>query len=197
MVSLTENAELLLEEQAGYVKYSGADLSQCCNSLHNITESLSLLSASLEAVADDDFDDEEARKWVELKERAAHEYFVDLISSRFPSARQDLVRALGQSNWDRYNHIQKLRMSVINEPVQASIKKARSEFHDSGMGSSAPTQSVMGISRSEYAATVVSSRAEASHRRLPVLPEMARSGLPFECEVCNRRLLIKRSKQWK
>lgn len=195
--SLTEDARLLLEEPSDTVKYSGEDLKSCCISLENTIEGLKLLSSSLEAIADDDFDDEEARAWVELKDRTAYEYFADLISSRFPSADQKLAQALGQSNWDRYQYIQRLRKSAADQPDHVGNDKARSEFHDSGIGGSAPAQSVIADDHLAYAATVVSSRAESSHSRLPPLPEVARSGLPFECEVCNRRLQIKRTKQWK
>ncbi|KAF2438858.1 hypothetical protein P171DRAFT_370916 [Karstenula rhodostoma CBS 690.94] len=198
IISLTEDARLLLDEPSDTVKHNG-DITQLCVSLQNITEGLTVLSSSLGAIADDEFDEEEARAWVQLKDRAAHEYFVDLISARFPSARQQLVQSLGQSNWDRYNYLQRLRDSAANKPDKARADKARSEFHDSGIGSSAPSQSVMGHDhhQPDYAATVVSSRAESSHKRLPPLPEVARFGAPFECEVCGRWMHITRTKEWK
>ncbi|OAG06641.1 uncharacterized protein CC84DRAFT_1257937 [Paraphaeosphaeria sporulosa] len=201
VVSLTEDARLLLEEPPDTVEYRGVDLKQLCISLQNITQGLTVLSSSLEAIAEDEIDDEEVRAWVQLKDRAAHEHFVDLISSRFPSANQELVQALGQSNWDRYNYVQRLRNSAANEPDQARTDKARSEFHDSGLGSSAPPQSVMGSescpAQADYAAPIVSSRAESSHKRLPPLPEVARSGTPFECDICSRWVNITRTKDWK
>lgn len=161
-------------------------------------DSLKILGSSLDFVADDEFDDEESKVWGQLQDRSAHEYFVDLISSRFPLASNQLVQALGQSNWDRYNHVKTLRESAIEEPGVISGEKAISEFHDSGIGTSAAAQSSLGReTRSEYAATVVSSRAESSHKRLPPLPEAGRSGEAFKCEVCNRKVQIQRTREWK
>lgn len=195
MVSLTEDARLLLAEPLEPPNYDGEDIEGLCLGLRNTIESLQTLSSSLEAIADDGLHDEEARAWVQLKDRAAHEYFVDLISTRFPSANQQLVQALGQSNWDRYNYVQKLRESSYTDVVV--VDKAKSEFYDSGIGSSAPLQSIILSSVQDYAATIMSSRAESSHKRLPLLPTGARSGEPFECEICHREVRIKRTREWK
>jgi hypothetical protein len=195
--SLTENAKLLLDEPMQAAAYDGENIERLFTSLQNIIESLTVLGPSLGSVAYDDSDEEDTRASMQLKDRDAHEYFVDLISSRFPSASQQLVQALGQSNWDRYKYIQKLHENGPDEQTVIRNKEARSEFQDSGIGSSAPAQSVIVNDRLDYAATVVSSRAEASHKRLPPLPEFARSGLPFECEICSRRIRITRTKQWK
>jgi hypothetical protein len=160
-------------------------------------DSLKILGSSLDFVADDEIDDEESKVWNQLQDRAAHEYFADLISSRFPLASIQLVQSLGQSNWDRYNYLTGLRKSAIEESDVISGEKALSEFHDSGIGTSAAQSSLGRETRSEYAATVVSSRAESSHKRLPPLPEAGRSGEAFECEVCNRKVQIQRTREWK
>lgn len=191
---LIENAKLLLVDPIQQPDYEGQTIERLCDSLRNMIESLIILGPSLEAIADDETDDEEARAWVELQDRAAHEYFVDLISLRFPSADHQLVQALGRSNWDRYNHVQRLR-ERINE--QTGTEKARSEFHDSGVGSSAPAQQSDRQANLDYAATIISSRAETSHKRMPPLPAIARTGVPFRCEICSRSVLISRTKMWK
>jgi hypothetical protein len=195
--SLTETARLLLDEPMQAATYEGENIERLFTSLQNIIQSLIVLAPSLDSIADDESEEEDTRASMHLKDRAAHEYFVDLIRSRFPSASQHLVQALGQSNWDRYKYVQKLRDNATDGPTSIGNKEARSEFQDSGIGSSAPAQSVVLNDRLNYAATVVSSRAETSHKRLPPLPELARSGMPFECEVCSRRIQITRTKQWK
>ncbi|KAJ4358715.1 18S rRNA maturation protein [Didymosphaeria variabile] len=189
VASLTENAKLLIDEPVQAANYNGETIEQLCKSLKNIIEGLTILSPSLEAIADDESDEEEARAWVQLKDRAAHEYFIDIVSSRFPSASQQLVQALGQSNWDRYNYIQRLRENAIDEPTLVGTDKARSEFHDSGIGSSAPAQSVVAIDRLEYAATVVSIRMlfkdrEAMTSHLESQHGMINESTSSTCPLC-------------
>ena len=205
VASLTEVAKLQLDDPPEATSYEEDSIERLFVTFQHVVESLKILGSSLESIADDEFDDEEARALVQLKDRDAHEYFVELVNSRFPSASQQLIQVLGQSNWNRYNYVQALRESAPEEPDAVVVDKTVSEFHDSGVGSSAPPQSVLpsdrprveSIARSEYAATVISSRAEASHKRLPPLPETGRSGDAFECEVCNKTLHIKRTKEWK
>lgn len=198
LVSLTDDAKLLLDEPLEPASYKEDNIDRLCVTLHNKIDSLKILGSSLDFVADDEFDDEESKVWNQLQDRAAHEYLVDLISSRFPLASNQLVQSLGQSNWDRYNHVKTLRENAIEESDVIFGEKAISEFHDSGIGTSAAAQSSLGHEiRSEYAATVVSSRARSSHKRLPPLPESGRSGEAFECEVCNRKVQIQRTREWK
>ena len=198
LISLTDDTKLLLDEPLEPAAYGEESTERLCTALHNMIDSLRILGSSLDSVADDEFDDEESRAWVQLKDRAAHEYFVDLISSRFPLASHQLVQALGQSNWDRYNYVKTLRENAIEESDVMLVGKTVSEFHDSGIGTSAAAQSALGRENgSEYAATVVSSRAESSHKRLPPLPDLGRLGEAFECEICNRKVHIKRTREWK
>ncbi|PSN61666.1 hypothetical protein BS50DRAFT_533540 [Corynespora cassiicola Philippines] len=201
IVSITENAKLLLDDPIEPPAYGEEDLKRLCMALVNMIESLKSLNPSLEVIAEDE-DGEEAKAWVYLESREAHEYFVELISLRFPSASQQLAQTLGRSNWARYDHIKRLREGMLEEPkavVQAD--KPHSEFHDSGVGTSIQAQSelfsIKSKAHSEYAVTVVSRRAKASHKRIPPLPEVARLGEPFECEVCRKTVQIKRTKDWK
>ena len=198
IITLIENARIALEEPEEPGQYTQHGIEELCSTLRTKIESLSILSSSLECPAEDEFDNEEARDW--LQDRPAHEYFVDLVRSRFPLAEKRLVESLGRSNWNRYKHVRKQRENAQDElEVVATDNKTKSVFHDSGIGSSAPAQSVLADDRtqSKYAATVISSRAEASHKRLPPLPEEARSGKPFKCEVCDRTVKIRRTKEWK
>ncbi|KAF2649714.1 hypothetical protein K491DRAFT_172300 [Lophiostoma macrostomum CBS 122681] len=198
VASLMEDAKQLLDEPFEPVDYSAENIERLCLAFENMITSLHILGPSLESLMDDGSDDEEVRDWVRIEDRAAHEYFVDLIRAGFPSASKQLVRVLGLSNWERYNHVQKLRDNVGEEHMVdtediVATYKAKSEFYDSGLGDSAKSAPAL----SNYAATVVSSRAELSHKRLPPLPTVARSGEAFECEICHRLVRIRRTKDWK
>jgi hypothetical protein len=165
---------------------------EACKVLQSKVDCLIALNASIECPAESESDDEEeARTGTILQDLPAHQYFADLIAARFPTAQFELVEKLGLTNWSRYNHVQQQRDSLLIEDESVSLDKTRSEFHDSGLGSD-PSRA-----KSTYAATVVSSRAEASHKRLPTLPKDARDGKPFACEVCNRVISIRRMKDWR
>lgn len=205
ITALTEKTRLALDEPMEEAEYTGLSIQVLCSTLQTKIESLAVLSSSLEAPAEDESDDEEARTWAQLQDRSAHEYFVDLVSSRFPFADKQLAQNLGQSNWDRYIYVQKQQDIAQDEVAIVDVEKTKSEFYDSGIGSSAAAQpmpleghaQVARQTQSEYAATVVSSRAEASHKRMPPLPEVGRSGEPFHCEICNRVVQIRRPREWK
>ena len=90
----------------------------------------------------------------------------------------------------RYDLIRKRREDVVEElPENAGPPGTTSIFYASGFGSSAPTRAVLAEGnkqirqqqqRSEvYAPTEISSRTRSSYRRLPPLPDEARSGQPF------------------
>lgn len=165
---------------------------ELCASLQSKVHSLSILSSSLDCPAKSESSDEESIEGFDLKDRPVHQYFAELIALRFPRADAVLIENLGRSNWERYNYVREQRISGPTGEASSAFKDATSEFHDSGIGSSASVSAP-----SLYAATVVSSRAEASHKRLPPLPRAARTGAPFVCEVCGRRVKIRRTKEWK
>lgn len=165
---------------------------EACKVLQSKVDCLIALNASIECPAESESDnDEETRTGTVLQDLPAHQYFADLIAARFPTAQLELVEKLGLTNWSRYNQVQQQRDSLQTEVESVSMDKAKSRFHDSGLGSD-PSRA-----NSPYAATVVSSRAEASHKRLPPLPKDARDGKPFVCEVCNRVISIRRTKDWR
>jgi hypothetical protein len=160
---------------------------EACEILQSKIDCLIALNASIECPAGSESDDEEeARTGTILQDLPAHQYFADLIAARFPTAQSELVEKLGLANWSRYNLVQQQRNS-LQKDVDISMDNAKSKFHDSGLGSDP----------SFYAATVVSDRAKASHKRLPPLPKDARGGKPFACEVCNRLVSINRTKDWR
>jgi len=202
---LAEDLRLSLDEPFEKVDYTNLSDDDLFSILESKIESLHALNSSLETPAEDEIDDEESRTWSQLQDRSAYEYFIDLVSSRFPLAEKQLAEHLGQSNWDRYKYVQKQKHTVHGESVVVDTEKAKSEFHDSGIGSSASTTSITSKdqpvvslrTQSDCAATVISSRADASHRRLPPLPAEGRSGAPFQCEICNRTVQMRRPRDWR
>jgi hypothetical protein len=197
LTSFIETARYALEGSSDayadqlWIELDGPELSRC---LHIHVTNLTRLSDSLQSPAESDSDDEEQSHAISHQDVPVHRYFAALIKARFPGADAALVESLGHSNWSRYNHIKRQRETAQNDVETTSGEKARSEFHDSGIGSSS---SVLNPEHQAYAATVVSSRAEASHRRLPPLPKTARDGQPFTCEICDRVVLIRRTRDWR
>lgn len=136
----------------------------------------------------------------QLDDRPAHQYYADQISIRFPNASASLVEVLGKCNWERYMRIHKKREeNTQREGSPIGEAENMSKFHDSGLGTSVPAHSAFGVPRGAfvYAETEVSKRAEASHRRLPPLPEEGRRGWPFVCDICNSIVRIRRTGAWK
>lgn len=124
-----------------------------------------------------------------FEKRNAHDYYADLISTKFPQASSDLVDRLGKANWSRYQRIQAERIANASAEAQdipqfeAASVLAGSKFHDSGLGSSIPAQTT-------YAATIVSfisSLTDGNRPQIPPLPEEARKGQPFDCDACGKK----------
>lgn len=195
--TLIDSAKYAVEEKSEQEddrNITKLDMEQACLALQRRIECLVALSSSLDCPAESDSDEEEeARVGLMIQERPAHRYFADLIAARFPAADPELVQKLGLSNWSRYVHVKRQKENVqTNLKATQADEKARSEFHDSGLGS-APSMRA----QSFYAETVVSSRAEASHKRLPPLPKDGRDGKSFLCEICDRTLSIRGTKDWR
>lgn len=116
-------------------------------------------------------------------------YYSELIRAKFTNADERLVEALGKLNWERRGRIRASKEAgleqegVINVDEVAPSVVDGSQFHDSGIGSSLPSQSA-------YAPTIVSfSKRSVSgtfQSRIPPLPETARNGTPFTCVGCGR-----------
>jgi hypothetical protein len=199
--TLIEYAKFAVEEPDELDMHPNEDVAdggEACLILQSKIECLIALNSSLDRPAEDESDEEEARVGTIIQDRPAHQYFADLISARFPTADLQLVQSLGLSNWLRYNHVQQRRDDARIESDANPAEKAKSEFHDSGIGSApsfvAPDQL---NAQSVYAATLISSRAGSSHKRLPALPKEARDGKPVKCEICNQTVSIRRTKNWR
>ncbi|KAF2176641.1 hypothetical protein K469DRAFT_399628 [Zopfia rhizophila CBS 207.26] len=118
----------------------------------------------------------------------AHRFYANLISARFPDAAATLVDRLGKVNWER-----KQRLQHETEARETPDDEVTSKFHDSGIGSSIPTQT-------SNAATVISffsSLADGTQARIPRLSEEAKAGAPFTCDACGKTITVQSDYQWK
>lgn len=168
---------------------------EVCEMLEVKVARLSILGSILEDPVPAFPSIEEAPRLSAIQDRHAHQYYADLINVRFPHAQAPLAEFLSKCNWDRYQRIkQESERNAQREPSPLAEGEKKSRFNDSGLGTSVPAQS---ITDHGYAETVFSQRAEASHKRIPPLPEQGRKGEPFVCEVCNKTVSIQRTQPWK
>jgi hypothetical protein len=191
----------MIEQQHHSFYQPEQDAEILCQTLRTKIDTFIMLAPSLASPAEESFDDEEPRAIQYIEENIPEQVYASSISHKFPLAAPEIVAQLGKLNWDRYNHMLCLQRETIQQELQASvIEKARTMFNDSGLGVSLQAKSEAGLNTavdSVYAPSVVSARAEASHKRVPPLPAQARAGDPFTCEVCNRQVQFQRTKAWK
>jgi hypothetical protein len=196
----------MIEEQHHSTHRLEKDVEILCQTLRTKIDTLIMLAPSLASPAKECFDDEEPRAIQGIEEHLPEQAYAHSVSQKFPLAASAIVAHLGKLNWDRYNHMLRLQREIMQQELQTTVmEKARTIFHDSGLGVSLPAQSEVGLNisidsshpESVYAPSMVSSRAEASHKRMPPLPAQARSGEPFTCEICNRKVQFRRTKAWK
>ncbi|KAH7071121.1 hypothetical protein BKA63DRAFT_67376 [Paraphoma chrysanthemicola] len=194
LIAQVEKAKYALEEPEDSYSPESEEMSdeeELCLLLEAKIQSLGRLDPILQCLPKDNGANEITRSGLSIHDRPAHQYFADVIAAKYPSADVRTVQRLGEANWFRWNHLQKQRENAQAEAEVYAASQARSEFHDSGFGST-PS-----MAQSTYAATVVSNRAKDSHRRLPQLPKKARLGEPFKCEICHRIVKIRRTEAWK
>ncbi|KAF1983355.1 hypothetical protein K402DRAFT_407038 [Aulographum hederae CBS 113979] len=121
------------------------------------------------------------------------------ILERFSTIDRSLANSLGKANLQRLQALQHMR-SVQEADTEeeaesgppASSKPGESRFHDSGYAST-QTPSV--------AASLVSSRvsslAENGLSKWPVFPEIAKSGKPFECAACSKKVTLRNKYEYR
>ena len=196
----------MIEQQNHSTYRPEQDAETLCQTLRTKIDTLIMLAPSLASPAEESFDDEEPRAIQNIEEDLPEQAYANSISQKFPLAASAIVAHLGKLNWDRYNHMLRLQRGTMQQELQTTaMRKARTFFHDSGLGVSLPAQSEVGLNiavdssrpESVYAPSMVSSRAEACHKRVPPLPAQARSGESFTCEICNKQVQFQRTKAWK
>ncbi|OAL51019.1 hypothetical protein IQ07DRAFT_537378 [Pyrenochaeta sp. DS3sAY3a] len=196
-----EQAMSILEHQHDHAYRPDQDKRTLCQTLRMKIDTLIMLDSSLASPAAEHFDNEEPRAIEYPEKHMPEQAYINSVAEKFPLAASTMVTHLGKLNWERYNHMIRLQRNAIQQEIETTVKdKAKTIFHDSGLGNSLAAQSEPGAanrSESVYAPSVASTRAEASHRRLPPLPPQARSGQPFTCEICNKQVQYQRTKPWK
>ncbi|PVH94363.1 hypothetical protein DM02DRAFT_478753, partial [Periconia macrospinosa] len=173
-----------------------------CRTLRMKIDTLVMLGPSLASPAHENFVDEEPRAIENVEEHLTEQAYINNVAERFPLADSMVVTHLGKLNWERYHHMLRLQREAVHQELGVTAaEKAKTIFHDSALGTSVPAHSEVGLNiistQSIYAPSMLSTRAEKSHRRLPPLPPEARSGEPFTCEICNKSVVYRRTKAWK
>lgn len=198
LTCLDQTANMI--EQQCYSTYEPKqDAEALCQTLRTKIDTLIMPAPSLESPAEESFDDEAPRTIQHIEKHLPEQAYINSVSEKFPLAASAIVAQLGKLNWDRYNHMLRLQRETMQQELQmAAMEKARTIFNDSGLGASLPAQSKAASSPGSVCApSIVSTRAETSHKRVPPLPAQARSGEPFTCEICNKQVNFQRTKAWK
>jgi hypothetical protein len=173
------------------------DVEDLAASLENEVECLTFLSPALTAPAPD-----QPGNCGQTLDYSAdiphHTRYLEIIRSKFPSAQSDLVETLAKVSWHRYQHICQQRVKEVTQDtvLVPNHDEVKSQFQDSGLGSSTHSVQVDSTGQDD-AMTVMSTRAESSHKRLPSLSAEARAGEPFICEICYKLIIIKRTHDWR
>lgn len=133
--------------------------------------------------------------------------YVSSVREKFKEAEDQLLKRLGEANWQRHVTVRELMArhpdnSVASPlsywPLSIAQTKFRpySAFHDSGIGSSMPTQTSYAPSHSSFRSSIADGGREAL--RVPPTPIEVLEGRPFQCFICKRSLSnIKNRVDWK
>jgi hypothetical protein len=165
------------------------------------------LSDALEHPAEDPEQHDIEPSYLNVEQRAAHDYHADLILAKFPKVQIELAECLGRTSWARYQRMQQEREvnakvvaipSVEELEVLGSLTKSRfadSEFQDSGLGTSLPS-----APPTRYAETMISymtSMAGGKRVQIPPLSAEAKSGARFECNACGKHIYAQTNRKWR
>lgn len=167
--------------------------------LENAVECLSFLSTAIESPAVE-FQGGPGGVSDYSSGRPIHVHYSEIIRSKFPRAKDALIERLAEISWDRYQHICRERIKEQTKeskglPIFRS-EESKPQFPDLGLENTAYRAQNMSSLQAETM-TVISTRAESSHKRLPTLPAEARAGKPFTCDVCYQVVDIRRTRAWK
>lgn len=159
------------------------------------------------------FSAQKARMQVSLPESVSFsvsgpaKIYVSLVREKYKQAQNQLVERLGEANWQRHISVRNsMKASIdvaeeISAPVEdsgvsRSLFRPYSTFHDSGIGSSIPSQTEYAPSHTSFQ----SSNTEGGREliRVPATPAEVSDGKPFQCFLCKCVLSnIKNRVDWK
>ena len=133
----------------------------------------------------------------------AAKVYISLIRDKFSEAEASLVERLGEANWRRHVNV-RLRMEYISNGVEqedtrehpCSTFKPYSAFHDSGIGTSVPTETQYALSHKSSNSS--DTEREEGRLRVPREPVELGTGKPFQCYLCGDILSsIRNGVDWK
>lgn len=120
--------------------------------------------------------------------------YVNNVRDKFPQASQELVKRLGEANWQRHERLRAILAGgpMIDPPAihdSRSIFQPVSVFQDSALGSSIKSQSQRAMSNASHSSFVSSATAqEKGCFKVPGLPTSASYGTPFSCPYCQKQI---------
>jgi hypothetical protein len=181
-----------------------SDISRLVEDTKTYTGCLVDLSAALQCPAISK-EQEDEPSILRVQERAAHDYHIQLILAKYPSAQINLIENLGKTSWNRYQRMVHERESNANAQTHAELSTlhqtaakshlADSEFQDSGLGTS-----LSSAPRTTYAETVISfmtSIGGGKRIQIPPLSAEAKSGAKFECNACGKQIRSTTNRDWR
>ena len=140
--------------------------------------------------------------------------YASIIREKYHHAQDQLVDRLGECNWQRHQSVRENmekmhscskdesapRVDVdpstkeIEEPY--SVFRPYSAFHDSGLGTSVPTQTQYAPSHTSFQSS--NSEYAQGSVRVPPTPEEVGTGKSFQCSICGSTLAnIRNRVDWK
>ncbi|KAJ4415947.1 hypothetical protein N0V82_007069 [Gnomoniopsis sp. IMI 355080] len=136
--------------------------------------------------------------------------FVERIQWRYPKCDEQVSMRLGKVNWVRVMNYQEAKGRRQRERLEEawssvpgcsdrplSSRGALTTLHDSGIGTSIPSNTSL-VSGTRYAETTVSYHTgHGGSVKVPPIPKTAKQGVPFECVACGRMVSIKTISAWK
>jgi hypothetical protein len=133
--------------------------------------------------------------------RPAHAYVLQ-VRDKFPEAEKKLIERLGEANWQRRLRIREVPQEfaeVVGGETAKSIFMPVSMFHDSGLGTSVPTQSAYAPTTASHSSfRTTATENQVGTYRVPPTPKGVFDGVPFACEICGHVLRnIKNRVDWK
>jgi hypothetical protein len=171
------------------------NLQELAQTIKVYTDSLTDLSSALACPAlEPEYDNEPSA--VTPEPRFANDYHTELIRAKFPRAEMILLQCLGRASWDRYLRMQRERdFNAHTISIQDGKSRfSKSEFQDSGIGTSLPHGA------STYAETLLSFATSISGGKrvdIPPLPPGAKKGVPFECNACGNSIKATNNRDWR
>ena len=135
--------------------------------------------------------------------------YINIVREKFTRAKDDIVKRLGEANWQRHLNVRKKLEESTEESIEEeevppakSLFRPISIFQDSALGTSI-AEPAAGVAVEGSVASHSSFRTSATEGgpgslRVPETPPEVHLGLPFKCHICGKVLTkIKNRYQWK